>query len=201
MLSPHFTRFINALIIANTIILSLDRYPQDESDRYIYDNVNNAFSIVFIFEMIAKLLAFGFRTYIRDPFNIFDSIIVVSSFVDLVVAFAGLQETSGAITAFRAFRLIRIFKLAKSWKKLQNLLKTMGRTLKDISTFSILLFLFIFIYTLVALEVFAYKAKFRSDGMLDVEKGVSPTVSFDGFIYSFTTVFIILTNDGWSDIF
>lgn len=27
VLSPHFTRAINLLIIVNTIILSLDRYP------------------------------------------------------------------------------------------------------------------------------------------------------------------------------
>lgn len=110
-------------------------------------------------ELILKLFAFGIRTYFIDAFNVFDSVVVLSSLIDLFVSHLLQSESGGAITALRAFRLIRVFKLAKSWKKFQNLLKTIGRTLKDISTFSILLFLFMFIYTLLGMEVFAYKAK------------------------------------------
>lgn len=34
-------------------------------------------------------------------------------------------------------------------------------TIKDITYFSILMFLFLYIYTLLGLELFAYKAKFN----------------------------------------
>ena len=114
------------------------------------------FSLVFLGEMIIKLLALGFRTYLKDAFNVFDSVVVLSSLIDLVVSLLVESSSGGAITALRGFRLIRIFKLAKAWKKFQNLLKTIGRTLKDISTFSILLFLFMFIYSLLGMEVFSF---------------------------------------------
>ena len=69
------------------------------------------------------------------------------------------------------------------------------------STFSILLFLFIFIYALLGLELFAYKAQFDPKGALDLVHGISPDANFDTFPYSITTVFIILTNDAWTTIF
>lgn len=116
--SRHFIRFINLVIIMNTVVLSLDKYPPDPKEQSIVEILNNAFTGVFIFEMVAKLLAFGVKTYFKDSFNIFDCIIVVTSFIDLVMTYASTATNSRAITAFRAFRLIRIFKLAKSWKKL-----------------------------------------------------------------------------------
>ena len=63
----------------------------------------------------------------------------------------------------RAFRLLRVFKLAKTWKRFELLLETMVSTLKDIASFSILLFLFIFIFTLLGMELFAHKVKFNRE--------------------------------------
>ena len=80
-------------------------------------------------------------------------------------------------------------------------LKTISTSLKEVSSFSILIFLFIYIYTLLGLELFAFKAKFNENGEVDMENGEAPIFSFDGIIKSAITVFIILTNDGWSGIF
>lgn len=80
------------------------------------------------------------------------------------------------------------------------ILKTITTSFKDVSTFSILLFLFMYIYTLLGLELFAYKGKFTND-KIDEVSGTSPQINFDTFFNSIITVFIILTNDGWSTIF
>eukprot|EP00347_Sterkiella_histriomuscorum_P011811 403371009 len=188
-------------LYANTVDLSLDRYPLDLHESDVMDAVNTLFSFLFVAEMIIKIIGLSLKYYLQDPFNIFDCVVVVSSMVDFLVSQTVNTTSNGAITALRAFRLIRIFKLAKSWKKFQNLLKTMIRTLKDVSTFSILLFLFMFIYSLLALEIFANRIKFNKDGVYDLENGHSTNTNFDNLINSFTTVFIILTNDGWAAIF
>ncbi len=62
-------------------------------------------------------------------------------------------------TALRAFRLLRVFKLAKTWKRFQLLLETMMHTLRDVASFSVLLLLFIFILTLLGMELFSNKVK------------------------------------------
>ena len=77
----------------------------------------------------------------------------------------------------------------------------MASTLRDVSTFSILLFLFIFIYALLGLELFAFKAKFNEKHEIDNEHGKPPEINFDNFFMSVTATFIILTNDSWASIF
>ena len=157
-MSKHFTTSITILILLNTALLSLDRYPLSYQESVIYNDLSQIFSGCFLLEMIIKLFALGIKQYFKDYFNIFDCIIVISSVADIIATQIITDSSVGAITALRAFRLLRIFKLAKQWISFQNLLKTVGRTLKDVSTFSILLFLFIFIYALLGLELFAYKA-------------------------------------------
>ena len=83
----------------------------------------------------------------------------------------------------RTFRLLRVFKLIKNYRSIQTLLHTIVGTLKDVSVFSILLFLFAFTYTLVGMEFFAYKAKFNNNNELDLsENGKYINFNFNTFL-------------------
>ena len=168
-------------IVLNTLTLALDKYPVDLEMTYVLEKVNIVFAIIFTFEMIIKMTAIGFKNYFQgSALNIFDAVIVIASIVDLIMSNVIIDdEISGSgsvITALRGFRLLRIFKLAKSWKRFELLLETLGRTLVDIATFSILLFLVIFVFSLLGLELFAFRAKFSSldRNVIDFEKGISP---------------------------
>lgn len=77
----------------------------------------------------------------------------------------------------------------------------MGKTLKEISAFSVVLFLFMFIYSILGMEMFAYKAKYDASGNLDMVSGESIDQNFDSFLWSFTTVFVLLTEDDWSTVY
>ena len=79
-------------------------------------------------------------------------------------AFEYNVEAGGAISAFRIFRLFRVIKLVKAWKRFRQLVSTIIRSIKDVSNFSILLFLFIFIYTLLGRELFEYRVTFDGEG-------------------------------------
>ncbi len=120
-MNKYFSLFINLIIVANTVVLAMDRYPIAASELELLEYINLTFSIIFFVEMVVKLLGLGFRAYFRDKFNTFDCVIVIISTVDIAITYSGLQTEgggSGAISALRAFRLLRVFKLAKSWKKL-----------------------------------------------------------------------------------
>ena len=92
---------------------------------------------------------------------------------------------------------MRLFKLVKSWTKLQDLLSTIANTLKDIRNFLILLFIWMFAYTLLGLEFFAYKMKFDSEDKVNLDEGVSPRVNFDGFLNGLFAVFTIIQSNMW----
>lgn len=132
---------------------------------------------------------------------------VIFSVLDFFyIASFGIKATQNTIltSVFRASRLFRVIKLAKNWRKFENLLVTIGNAIKDISTFSVLLILFIYIYTLVGMNLFAYEIKFDEnnkpiDG--NSEEGEFPIFTFNSFLESFYSVFVVLANDGWTMIY
>lgn len=174
---------------------------REEQQWQEYSNI--VFSAIFLIEMVIKMIGFGLVGYLRDRFNIFDWLVVIISIADITVSltFSFSVEAGGAISAFRIFRLFRVLKLVKSWKKFQRLIGTIIRSLKDVSNFSVLLFLFIFVYTLLGRELFAYKVSFDEDGNFSRSKDAkSPRNNFDSFINAIITIFIVLTGEQWHKI-
>jgi hypothetical protein len=100
----------------------------------VLEIINIVFTVIFSIEMIIKMLAVGIKNYFKgSAFNIFDSVIVFASIIDLltsnIVLTTDTESSGSVITALRGFRLLRIFKLAKQWKRFELLLETLGRTL------------------------------------------------------------------------
>ena len=61
--------------------------------------------------MILKIFGLGLRGYVADKFNLFDGIIVLVSFVEILDIF----PAGSSLTALRGFRLMRILKLVRRW--------------------------------------------------------------------------------------
>ena len=80
-----FTLFITLLIIANTVVLALDKYPEDPQEKKISEILNEVFTWAFVIEMVIKLFGLGFKDYAKDSFNLFDALIVVLSIVDMIL--------------------------------------------------------------------------------------------------------------------
>lgn len=168
-----FKYFIDFTILVNTVLLALDKYPSERDAETTLEQINFVFFSIFLLEMLLKMYVYGLKDYAKSNFNIFDAFIVIISLIDIVIhtilqakSNGEIQEDGGAaVPAMRAFRLLRIFKLAKSWKQFQTLLNTIGNTLKDIGNFSILLFLFIFIYSLLGQELYAYQVVIDENGL------------------------------------
>ena len=86
-LNPWFNWFISLSIISNTIILSLDTYPENYQRTYIVEKLNIMFTIIFSFEMVVKLFAYGFKNFFKGSWlNIFDVVIVVASIIDIFIS-------------------------------------------------------------------------------------------------------------------
>lgn len=174
-----------------------------DTEAHWQEYSNILFSGIFLIEMIIKIIAFGFKGYLRDKFNIFDCFVVMISIVDIIVSstLSFEVQAGGAISAFRIFRLFRVLKLVKTWKKFQKLISTIIRSIKDVSNFSVLLFLFIFIYTLLGRELFAYKVQFDENGNYSTsDTATSPRNNFDTFPNALITIFIVLTGEQWNFI-
>ena len=164
--------------------------------------------------MIIKLLGMGFKDYMRDTFNLFDALLVIVSLIDFVLL--NIPEISqngsgGALSAFRGIRLLRVFKLARSWKSFRELLHTIVLTVKEITTFSILLLICMLIFTLLGMELFGHKVFFDEfDRVVDIDvedmdavalaELLPPRPNFDTFYMSLTSIFIVFIGEDWQSI-
>lgn len=207
--SPIFNGFILTVIVANTIVLSMDKFPDyDESVLHTLSVMNLTFTVIFTVEVVVKIIGVGARGFVADKFNIFDAGIVLVSLVELAAATGGSQEAGeeheesgggGAFSALRAFRLFRVFKLFKAGD-LRTLLDGIAFTVLAVGDYCILLALFIYVFALLGMSSFAGKAKFDSDGELDFENGESPRANFDRVGWASLTVFYVMIGENWNSI-
>lgn len=70
-----FTAFINFAIILNTICLGLDKYPSDDVLNQKLEKFNYAFFAIFLIELVIKVIGFGPKVFLRDNYNIFDTVV------------------------------------------------------------------------------------------------------------------------------
>jgi len=192
-----FQTIIMLSIIINTVILSLDRYPEPpESQMQFFNQLNIVFTVIFTVEVVLKLGGLGAKKFSKDKFNIFDTIVVAISLVELSLA----NGTGGAVSALRAFRLFRIFKLARSWESLKLLMDSIAHTISAIGNFTILLTLFIYVYSLLGMQFYANKLAFDKNGNKDRVNGEVPRAHFDSLLWAFVTIFQVLVGDNWNEV-
>lgn len=108
--------------------------------------------------MVCKLIGLGLRNYIKDSYNIFDAFIVMISLIDETISHIPGFTPGTFLKAMRALRMLRMLKLAKTWEALDSILKKTVQSFKDISVFSILLLIFIYIFALLGIELFSNTA-------------------------------------------
>jgi len=172
--------------------------------------MNDILTWIFFGEMIVKLLGLGYKDYASDSFNLFDCAVVMISLIENIIHWVGIDfGGGGAISALRAIRLLRVFKLARSWTSFRELLQKIIVTLKDITNISVLLLLFMFIFSLIGSEMYAYKIMYNNEDMQYVIKdkkefveqnGVFPRQNFNTLYNGLTTIFIVFIGEDWNSV-
>ena len=82
---PAFNHMVNFSIVLNTVILAMDRYNLEKAIKIVYECANMVFAMIFIVEMVIKMLGFGCTSYFKDPLNKMDFSIVMLSILDLFI--------------------------------------------------------------------------------------------------------------------
>ena len=78
------------------------------------EQISAGFTVIYVLEAIIKIIADGFvmgeGTYLRDPINVFDFVIIFCAVAGF--AFNGRINTSKPVRSFfRILRTLRVFKL------------------------------------------------------------------------------------------
>ncbi|OQR96937.1 Voltage-gated Ion Channel (VIC) Superfamily [Achlya hypogyna] len=191
------------MTLLNVVLLACDHHPRTAEFAYNAEVASFAFLIYFALEMAVKILALGFRAYCRDKFNQYDCLTIVIGGLETVLDPPMFMDgTPGVQSPFSVMRAARAIQLARSWKSVDRLLLAIVGALREILNFLFFLVLFIYIYALMGMELFATKYQFDAHNNPAPFNSTDPTVSvhranFDTIQWAFFTVFQVLTYDDW----
>uniref|UniRef100_A0A7N4NQE4 Voltage-dependent T-type calcium channel subunit alpha n=1 Tax=Sarcophilus harrisii TaxID=9305 RepID=A0A7N4NQE4_SARHA len=186
--SKYFNRGIMIAILVNTVSMGIEHHEQPEELTNILEISNVVFTSMFALEMILKLAAFGLFDYLRNPYNIFDSIIVIISIWEII------GQSDGGLSVLRTFRLLRVLKLVRFMPALRRQLVVLMKTMDNVATFCMLLMLFIFIFSILGMHIFGCKFSLKTD----TGDTVPDRKNFDSLLWAIVTVFQILTQEDWN---
>ncbi|XP_028843520.1 voltage-dependent T-type calcium channel subunit alpha-1I isoform X2 [Denticeps clupeoides] len=186
--SKYFNRGIMIAILINTISMGIEHHNQPEELTNVLEISNIVFTSMFTLEMILKLTAFGFFEYLRNPYNIFDGIIVIISVCEII------GQSDGGLSVLRTFRLLRVIKLVRFMPALRRQLVVLMKTMDNVATFCMLLMLFIFIFSILGMHIFGCKFSIKTEA----GDTVPDRKNFDSLLWAIVTVFQILTQEDWN---
>ncbi|XP_078799389.1 voltage-dependent T-type calcium channel subunit alpha-1I isoform X1 [Oryzias latipes] len=186
--SKYFNRGIMIAILINTISMGIEHHQQPEELTNVLEICNIVFTSMFSLEMILKLTAFGSFNYLRNPYNVFDGIIVIISVCELV------SQSDGGLSVLRTFRLLRVLKLVRFMPALRRQLVVLMKTMDNVATFCMLLMLFIFIFSILGMHIFGCKFSLKTE----TGDTMSDRKNFDSLLWAIVTVFQILTQEDWN---
>lgn len=138
----------------NSLVMTIVWYGQPDIVETITDTINNIFVFVFTIEAIIKIIGFGNR-YFKDNWNVFDFVIFIGSAIGIILSYSIKLEIGSSTTIVRSLRIVRTFKLFRKQKSLQIIFETFITTLPVLLNVGGLLLLFIFIYSILGLNLFA----------------------------------------------
>lgn len=148
------------------------------------EKLNGVFTWIFIVEMFIKINAIGPKKYVGDKMNWLDGFVVSLSIfeilMELVSGGGGNLSAFKTIRIFRTFRVLRVVRLLRALHSMQVIIQVIQRSASSFLYITMLLFVFIFIFTLLGMQVFGGKFSFP---------GGKPRGNYDTFSIALVTVF------------
>eukprot|EP00927_Polykrikos_kofoidii_P037181 TRINITY_DN31356_c0_g1_i1.p1 TRINITY_DN31356_c0_g1~~TRINITY_DN31356_c0_g1_i1.p1 ORF type:complete len:704 (+),score=137.61 TRINITY_DN31356_c0_g1_i1:90-2114(+) len=117
--SSRFDHIMGAVIVVNTLFLGVQidikaramEANGDSNDPAWISLFETLFTIVFLFELIARCIAFH-PWFCCSAWNVFDTIVVLSAILEEIQKYA--EEGNSFLGTLRAFKMIRVLKLLRA---------------------------------------------------------------------------------------
>nr|XP_020141032.1 sodium channel protein type 5 subunit alpha isoform X2 [Microcebus murinus] len=184
---PFADLTITMCIVLNTLFMALEHYNMTTEFEEMLQVGNLVFTGIFTAEMTFKIIALDPYYYFQQGWNIFDSIIVILSLMEL-----GLSRMSN-LSVLRSFRLLRVFKLAKSWPTLNTLIKIIGNSVGALGNLTLVLAIIVFIFAVVGMQLFGKNYSELRHRISD--SGLLPRWHMMDFFHAFLIIFRILCGE------
>lgn len=190
-----FDSSMTLAVLLNTIVMGMESHNMSVDLKNFTIEANAWFTWIFIGELTIKMLAIGPKKYLADKMNWLDGGVVSISIFEMLLTAVGTAggnlKAFNTVRVFRTFRVLRVARLLRSLKSMKVILQVIISSADGFIYITLLMFVFVFIYTLLGMQIFGGKFSF-ADG--------KPRGNYDNFLIGFYTVFQVLTTENWNSV-
>ena len=141
---PRFERVILVLILINAVTLGLETSPAAVAAvGPLLDAIDRVILAVFVIELIARMAVHG-RHFIRDPWSVFDLIVVAIAII----------PATGALSVLRALRVLRVLRLVTAIPSLRRVVAGLIHALPGMGSIALLLTLIFYVFAVIGTKLF-----------------------------------------------
>jgi voltage-gated sodium channel len=172
--APAFQRTIVGVIVLNAITLGLETFESVQASAGgLLDTLDRVVLGIFVVELALRLFAYRMK-FFRDPWSIFDLLVVGVSFV----------PASGGLSVLRALRIIRALRLISAVPGMRRVVSGLLGALPGMASIVLLLSLVLYVGAVLATEMYGETAPDHFGHLGD----------------SLFTLFQVMTGEAWPDI-
>lgn len=172
--SLWFSKLITSLILLNAIILGAETYD------YLHNSWGFAFQLadqvilsIFVCEIFLRLVVYRF-SFFKDPWSIFDSLVIILALVPANEAFSVL----------RAVRVLRVLRLISFFPRLKKVIEGLLNAIPGLGSIGAILIIVFYVFSVMATKLY----------------GTDFPQWFGTLHISFFSLFQIMTLEGWADM-
>ena len=169
--NPFFDRFILFCILLSSVFMAMED-PKAKEKSTLEWSADVTFAVLFFFEMLLKVVAFGFLfggkdpdpPYLKDRWNILDFTIVVFSALSLT--FQNPNSELSEFRVLRAFRALRPLRVISRNRGLRMVVITLLRSISSIGNVAIITFIVFLVFGILGVQLLKGKMHECSDPLI-----------------------------------
>lgn len=170
--APRVQRTILTLIVANAILLGLETSPSVMARAGdLLHTLDRAMLAVFVVELALRLFAHR-QAFFRDPWSVFDFVVVAIALI----------PASGPFAVLRALRVLRVLRVLTIVPSMRRVVGALLSAIPGLSSIALVLLLVFYVFAVIATNLF----------------GPAFPEWFGHLGRSFYTLFQVMTLESWS---
>ena len=178
-------RFIGGIIAAillNSVLIGWDTYEKTAYST----TLQHALLIVFTVELVIRFLGRkSLRSYLTDPWNLFDILIVGSGY---------FPNGPDYLPALRVLRVLRVLRLVRSLPQLRVIVEVLVRSARSMVYICLLMAIAFYVYALIGVELFS------DNGQWEEFAAGSEWANYNNLQEACFSLFRSMTCEDWTDL-
>ena len=154
--NQYFANFIYHMIAINSLLLALDEpFLTDPYQKQTLHLMLNIISIIFVVEAVVRIVVRGFYqgedTYLKDPFNILDFLIVIFSILTWVLEATVKDADISFIRGFRALRALRPLRVVSKNEGIKTVVNSLLESIPALLNVLLIVLLFLLVFGILGI--------------------------------------------------